>query len=290
MVKGLSLPDTFRFNDGPSAFGGGVVGALWNGNQAYTSAVGRTIRNPTINTGIRNLVVLVAGQSLRSSQLPTDFALTNAGAVDNFNVYDGGMYAYKHPCLGTTYVGDANGGGPGYLWGKVADLFITNGIFDRVIIVPIAIGGSDVLSWASGVYVDRIPCTLRRLASRGIVPGPNVTFAIEWGQGETDTAGGTSQSNYLSRLNTVIANSFNAGFVGRFFVAQESWWQGTPSSAVTNAQAAAVNGTTVFASGNLDTLNNTYRDPYVGTHLNDLGGTTAAPLIYNALHASGGPF
>lgn len=286
---GISLPDPYRLPDIPQSFGPAITGSLWNGNQAYTAAGDRTVRGLTINPAIRNLVIIVAGQSLRSSQLPTDFALTNAGAIDNFNIYDGAVYAYKHPVLGSTYVGNANGGGPGFLWGKVADLFITNNIFDRVIIVPVAVGGSDILPWASGYLANKIPVALKRLASRGIVPGTNVTFAIEWGLGESDNQGGTTTANYLSMLNTVIANSFSAGFSGRFFVAQESWIQGVSSTRITDAQAAAVNGTTVFSSGNLDSLNNTYRD-VAGTHFNDAGGTAAATIIYNAMHASGAPF
>jgi hypothetical protein len=285
----ISLQDPFRLPETPASFGPVVSGALWNGNQAYTSASDRTVRGLTVNTSIKNLVVLVAGQSLRSSQLPTDFALTNSTVIDNFSVYDGAMYAYKHPVIGSTYVGNANGGGPGFLWGKVADLFITNGIFDRVIIVPLAIGGSDIQPWASGYLATKIPVALARLAARGIVPRTNVTFAIEWGQGESDNQGATTTANYLSMLNTVIANAFSAGFSGRFFVAKESWIQGVAATRITDAQTSAVNGTTVFASGNLDSLDGTYRDVQ-NTHFNDAGGTAAATLIYNAMHASGAPY
>jgi lysophospholipase L1-like esterase len=233
-------------------------------------------------------VLIMVGQSLRESQTPTTYVPTNASAIDNFNIFDGAIYPYQEPLLGCSYTGTTPGFGTGHLGGRIADKFITGGQFDRVILVTIAIGGSDIAAWATGYASDRIAKTLARLASRGIVAQTNVTIAIEMGIGESDNQGGTSQAVFTSRLNTVIANAQAAGFTGRFFVAQETWYAGVTSAAVAAAQAAAPNGTTVFASGNIDSLNNASRID--GTHLNDAGAAAAATLIYNAMHASGAPF
>jgi hypothetical protein len=50
-----------------------------------------------------------------------------------------------------------------------------------------------------------------------------------------------------------------------------------------------VNGTTVFQSGDIDTLTAASRQGD-NVHLNDAGAASAATLIYNAMHASGGVF
>jgi hypothetical protein len=283
-LRPASIPDPFAFKEIPSTYGT----AIWNNNQPYNVTGGRTPRNLTLNTGIRNLILIMAGQSLRVSQTPTTYVPTNASAIDNFNVFDGAVYPYQEPLLGCGYTGTTVGFGTGHLGGRIADKFITGGQFDRVILVPIAVGGSDVASWATGYLSDRIPKTMARLAARGFVAQTNVTVAIEWGQGEADTIGSTTQVDYTSRLNTVISNAQAAGFNGRFFVAKETWFGGVTSAPVAAAQAAIVNGTTIFASGNIDSLNNSNRIDT--THLNDVGAAAAATLIYNAMHASGAPF
>jgi hypothetical protein len=279
-----SVPDPFRFQEFPSTFNG----LLWNGNQAYSDTHGRAPRNLTLNTGIRNLILISAGQSVRESQTPTTFVPTNASAIDNFNVLDGAIYPYQEPLLGCSYTGTTPGFGTGYVMGRVADKLISGGQFDRVILVPLAIGGSPIQWWANGPLSDRLPKTMVRLASRGFVSQANVTVAVEFGQGEADNLGGTTTPAYTASGNTMISNANAAGTINRWFIAQESWFGGVTSSAVTAAQASLVNGTTIFASGNIDTLNNSNRID--GTHLNDVGAAAAATLIYNAMHASGAPF
>jgi hypothetical protein len=132
---------------------------------------------------------------------------------------------------------------------------------------------------------------MARLSARGFTAQSNVTVAIEWGQGETDTTLATSQSAYQTALSTVISNVRNCSinpFTGRFFVATETYVTGSTSSAVQAAQAAVIDNSTVFASGNLDTIGSGSR--FDNLHFNDAGAASAATLIYNAMHASGAPF
>lgn len=260
----------------------------WANNGPYKATTGRTVRNITLDTGIKNLILILAGQSNRESEAPSAYSLTNSSAIDNFNIYDGAPYAWQDPPLGCSYQYQVSGLGPGHLGGRIADKFITGTQFNRVIGVPVAIGGAQISAYTSGGLVDLLPMTMRRLSARGFTAQNNVTVAIEWGHGETDGPAGTTQLAYTTGLNTVISNVRNAGFSGRFFVATQSWAGGTTYSAITNAQAAVVDGLTVFASGNLDTLNNSNRADT--THLNDAGIASAATLIYNAMHASGAPF
>src|SRR5262245_16246844 len=106
------------------------------------------------------------------------------------------MYAAADPLLGTGMAFPGGGFSPGGVSLRLADLLVSNSKFDRVIIVPVAIGGTSVAMWATGgVLSNCITAAMARLASRGIVPGmTNVTFAFVWGQGESD--GGTSQAAY----------------------------------------------------------------------------------------------
>jgi hypothetical protein len=131
---------------------------------------------------------------------------------------------------------------------------------------------------------------MRRLASRNITPAtPGATFAYLWMQGESDNLAGTTQAAYAAGLTTVLANAVAAGFSGRMFVCRESWINGTVAAAMQAAQVAFVNGSTVFSGGDLDSLNAGSRQGD-NTHFNDAGMASAATLIYNAMHASGGPF
>jgi hypothetical protein len=89
---------------------------------------------------------------------------------------------------------------------------------------------------------------------KGLVAGTNVTVIVIWGQGENGNSLATSQANYTSGLNTVIGQSRTAGFTGKWFIAKQTYVTGTTSSAVQAAQAAAPNGTTIFAGPNADAL------------------------------------
>lgn len=247
---------------------------------------GRVMRSPAINPAQQTLVLITAGQSLRANASGTQYTPTNAASIDNFNVYNGALYDCAGPMLGCT----PGSTGPGNVAPRVADLLISNGKFDRVIIVPTAMGGSFIAEWqAGGVYHDRVPVAMRRLASRGITPvTPGVTFALEWGHGESDGNYGTSQAEYQAGWQSFKSGVLAAGFEGRIFVARESYYTGSTFPAITAAQAAVVDGVTVFAGGNIDSINSGGRSDDL--HLNNTGAATAATLIYNAMVASGGPF
>jgi hypothetical protein len=83
----------------------------------------------------------------------------------------------------------------GNLSARVADTLVTNARFDRVILVPIAIGSTKVADWATGDLSSRFQVTMLRLASRGITPATTeATFGGIFGDGEDDNLAGTSQA------------------------------------------------------------------------------------------------
>jgi hypothetical protein len=252
----------------------------------YYDIKGCALRSSAINPALKTCVLFTAGQSNFSSVQPTLFAPVNSTVVDNFNVYDGAIYSIAGPLLGAW----TGVGGPGNVSTRFADLLVTNGKFDRVILVPLAIGSASMADWTTGLLAFRTTVAMRRLLARGITPStPGVSFAFVWGQGETDNIGGTTQAVYTAGLNALIAATNAAGFVGRYFICQMTYWEATTSAAVRAAQLAIANGTTIFTGGDIDTLTSASRQGD-NIHLSDGGAGSAATLIYNAMHASGAPF
>lgn len=249
-----------------------------------------TPRNQTINPANKTLVLITAGQSQWQDISPTLFTPTNFSAVDGFNVYDGGSYSVSGPLCGTQ-LGTASPQGPGNVAARVADTFVTNGVFNRVVVAPVAIGGTTIANWSTATLYNRVCQVISRLASRGMTPSTTgVAFAFLWGQGESDTVLATSQSAYTSSFSSMFTALQACGLTGfRSFVIEETWDAGSVSTAVQNAQIALVNNTTIFSGGNLDTLNATFRNPD-NVHFNDAGAAAAASIVYTAMHASGSPF
>lgn len=266
---------------------------LWMDNRGYTDTNAKTLRSAAINTGIKNLVLIVAGQSNMTALAPSAYTVTNSSAVDNFNIYDGGVYSYSDPPLGSSWVYLALGGSlptpnPGSIGGRIADKFVTAGKFSRVIVVPVAIGATSVLTHDTGVLADRLPIAIRRLAAAGITPATtNVTFAIVWGQGESD--GGTSTVNYTTRLNNVRDHAVAAGFSGRFFVNKQTWAAGSVDANVQAAQTGVVDNVKFWAGADADSLNAANRQSD-NTHFNDTGIAALATAMYDAMVASGSPY
>lgn len=249
---------------------------------------GLTLRSPAINPSIRTLIFITAGQSNWANITPTLYTPTNAGVVDQLNIYDGAIRNIAGPLLGSSYNAAL---GPGNLSARVADLLVTNGKFDRVIIASSAIGSTTASMWgdATGDLHNRTRVAMLRLASRGIVPGmTGVTFACIFGIGEQDNVNGTTQAAFAASAGGFASALFATGFNGRIFIPQESYI-GATSSGVRAAQVSLWNGSTIFSGGDLDTLTGANRQAD-NTHFSDAGAAAAATLVYNAMHASGAPF
>jgi hypothetical protein len=219
------------------------------------------------------------GQSNFSNVNPTIYTPANS-TVYNFNIVDGGLYSMSPtagPVLGTSTNSPL---GYGCTCSRICDTLVTNGNFPAVVMVPAAVGGTQISQWQNDGW-NVMAVTFARLASLGLTPN-----AVLWGQGESDTQAGTSQANYTAGLNGVIS-VIRAWTNAPIFIAQQSWNAGTTSTNVTNAQAAAVNHSSgIWAGPNADSLNATSRQGD-NTHFNDSGAASYASLWITALHASG---
>jgi len=251
---------------------------------------GRATRSPVLNTGVANLVLILAGQSNNAGEAPTAYTLTNASVIDNFNVNDGALYAPADPPIGATASAGANGCGCSLSGWRAADSLVTSGKFARVIVVPLAITGTSIAQWSTGPLSNRICQAVGRLKNRGIVPGTNVTFLIDWGQGESDNLANTTQLAYTTAFNTMVGNATACGYTGKWAVNIETWEVGVTSAAVQAAQAAVVNGTNIFAGANLDSLGAGDRQTD-NVHFNDTGAPLVATAKTTAWHTNiGAPF
>jgi hypothetical protein len=269
-----SAPDPFTLTE--------IIGG---GYYDYNS---KSVRSTQLNVGIRNLVIITAGQSNIANEANTLYTPTYGSVIDNFCIGNGGMYSTADPLLGCTQYAGHDGSAGGNVAGRIADYFIGNSIFDRVILVPTAITATSVAHWANGQLANRLPVTIARLSSQNIKPS-RATFILLWGQGEADS-GITSQSAYAASLSTVISNVQNAGFSGRIFIAKQTWNQyGYIDSGIQNAQHSVVDNITVFDGPNADSMDGSYRQSD-NVHFSDPGVSLYATNWCSAIHGTGYPF
>ncbi|NUU39633.1 sialate O-acetylesterase [Tardiphaga robiniae] len=239
------------------------------------------------------LVLFSAGQSLPSNACPTIYTPSNPSKLHNLDPTTGQIYAAADPLLGTTL--QAAGAGVANYNLRLADTFVSNAVFDEVLIVTVAVGATSISQWTGGASTfgplfRNIESASLKLAARGITPlTTGAIFAVTWNQGESDTQFGTSQAAYQASFAALKAAVDVYLPSVRWFVATESWLSGSVSSAVQAAQAAVVDNVTVFAGANMDSLTSSHRLPD-NTHLNDAGAAQAAALTYTAMRASGAPF
>lgn len=255
-----------------------------------------TLSSQKIDTTKKNLILIVAGQSNIANVGLTQYTPSNPTGLDELYVSDGAIYKAIDPALGVSIPT----GGVAFPGLRIADTLVTNGKFDRVILVPISIGGTLIADWATGVESNRIQVALLRIKNRGITcGGTNQTCAIIWGIGESDEQAGTSQVSWTASFNTIVSN--NSSFVGRWFVAEQTWWSGV-SAAIQAAQTVASpsgvinNGAGIYAGPNADVLINSTcggvacRQAANLPHFTDAGCASYAAAWVTALAASGAPF
>ncbi|CAN7171411.1 sialate O-acetylesterase [Rhizobium leguminosarum] len=231
----------------------------------------------------RTAVLVVIGQSLSVNEVPTPYVPIHGSAIDQLNIYDGKLYRAKDPLLGINVSGGTVTSQRGTWMLRMADKLVADGHFDRVIIVPMAVGNTRVEQWADSAsppyLFNKINVVGLRLRDAGLP-----CTAIMWGQGESDTIANTSQASYAASLKRVIAEFNHAIPNCPILVAQESYYYGNTSAAVLAAQASVVNNTTVFAGENVDLISSSGR--YDNTHLNEAGADQRATLAVAALEVA----
>src|SRR5690242_9102728 len=125
----------------------------------------------------RTLVLVPFGQSNAANHGGTGYAAR--GNVVNFYLQDALCYKAVDPLLGASTFAPPN---VGSIWGRLGDMLLASGRWDRIVIAPIAVQATSVAEWAPGGDMNpRIRKVYDALRSRGLTPD-----AFLWIQGELD--------------------------------------------------------------------------------------------------------
>jgi hypothetical protein len=215
----------------------------------------------------RTAVIIILGQSNAANHGAGRYAAKHR--VDNFNIYDGRCYRAEDPLLG------ASGDGGNFAT-RFGDKLIEEGLFDRVILAPIAMGGTTVEQWADqGMFNRRIPVLIRRLHDAGL----SADFTL-WHQGEGNPGmGDRGGRQYRKNLLEVVETFRRYGVDAPFFVALATLCGGPHQNAenIRAGQKGAVDPSAgIYLGADTDIIGVDYR--WDKCHFDDIGLSLAAAL------------
>lgn len=262
----------------PGAYALFPVETVITGTDPVLDLTGR-VEVPIGDIGDRTAVLLFIGQSLSVNQSPTPYVPVNTN-IDQLNIHDGKLYRAKDPLLGINVSGGPVTAQRGTWLLRLADNLISDGHYDRVVIVPMAIGNTRGNQWSDETQPPHLFNRINTVALRMRDAGLPCT-AIHWGLGESDNSVGTTQAAQEAAMQKVFAEFKRVLPSCPILVAQESYYNGVTSAAVLAAQASVVDGVTVFAGENVDSIGSAGR--YDNTHLNDAGAAQRAVIAEAAL-------
>ena len=219
----------------------------------------------------RTMVALVFGQSNAAN-----FGESRHTSVTNVFVFHDGrlIQPAADPLPGS------NGEG-GSVWTRLGDRLIAQKLYDRVVFVPSAIGGTEIARWAPGG--DLHPLLLKNIddATRS---GLKFTHLL-WHQGESDAVLGTSGADYKALFMAMLASIRAHGVDAPVFVSVATrCGQYPPDWRIERAQLELVNPELgIFPGPNTDWLGPWYR--HDGCHLSNRGLELHADMWVTVLKA-----
>ncbi len=234
----------------------------------------------------RTIVLLALGQSNAANYTGAMVQSTYGGAVMNY--YQGRCYVAADPLLGAD-------GNSGSLWTELANRLISTGQADRVMIVPLAVGGSSMIHWQPGgdLYQE-----LGRLIDALEADHISITDTV-WVQGEaerySDSPFYEHAEKYASALKSIIALTRKYG-ISRFYVSMTSScsnqaYPSKPTRSIREAQMSVLSTKDqIFSGPDIDGINE-YADRFDACHLTLEGASKAivqlmASIRGAALHES----
>ena len=149
----------------------------------------------------RTAVVLVVGQSNVANQGEALQMTAFGDRVTGF--FDGACSVAASPLLGATGTG-------GESLTPMADALIHSGRYDRVVLVPVAVGGSEIERWEKGDLTNMLLRAVDRTEQSF-----KLTHMI-WNQGESD--GAVSAEDYTKSFRVVLAALRAHGLTAPVFV------------------------------------------------------------------------
>ncbi|MCS7059800.1 MAG: sialate O-acetylesterase [Anaerolineae bacterium] len=216
-----------------------------------TSAAEANNRRPP-----RMMVALVFGQSNAAN-----FGETRHTAGPNVHVlHKGRLYRARDPLRG------ANGEG-GSVWTRLGDKLIAEGLFDTVIFVPAAVGGTEIARWTPDG--DLFPLVERAIED---VHRRKLKFThLLWHQGESDAMLRTHPGEYQRLFRAMLAGIRSRGVDAPIFVAAATRCGQYPvNEDIHWAQRNLVSPSVgILAGPDTDLLDETFR--YDGCHFSKQG-------------------
>jgi len=219
-------------------------------------------------------VVLTFGQSQLANEGAADARLEAAEGVHALNIFDGAVTAARDPLPGATQ-DRAN------LSTRIGERLVRRGLFDAVLLAPIAYGGSAVAEWTPGGRLfPRIEAAATAIDRLGL----RVTCAL-WQQGETDAILATDGRIWESRFGEMIAGLRGLSITAPVFVARSTLCCGPANETIRAAQLCVVDAANgVFPGPDTDALGPDMR--FDGCHFSGEGLDRAADLWIEALTAA----
>jgi hypothetical protein len=229
--------------------------------------------SPYVLRGWKVLTIVLVGQSNSANMsLGYQYTVTNTGNVLLLNVYDGALYQYTEPAIG------ASGNG-GHWIGEAADILVTNGLYNYVVIVPAAaIGAASIEMFARGYWgVDnyvggslfhRIITCANRVRDLGL----NIS-CFNFALGES--AVGYPQASFQLPLQAMVDQTRSAGFNAPWIMDITTYHNDIINEGAVAALTDICNNTDILPGVNTDDL--TYGDGYrilegeYWVHLNEAG-------------------
>ncbi|HEX4411547.1 MAG TPA: sialate O-acetylesterase [Xanthobacteraceae bacterium] len=221
-------------------------------------------------------VVLGVGQSNIANECDPHGRYEARGEVYNFNFFDGRCYTAKDPLLGAS----VDGSNP---LTRLGDVLLDRGMYRRVLLVPIAHGGTYARDWApSGMMFPRLQWALERLKACGI----QITHVL-WQQGEAEARHSDADAQEWMRNFMAVAGAIRAaGVDAPIYVAQCTICCNDPNERIRGAQRAVVDKVAgIFAGPDIDTIGRDGR--HDGCHLSADGLQRAAALWCDAIERVG---
>jgi len=218
------------------------------------------------------IAIVVLGQSNATNEASIGSYVARNGGCRTIDMRDGAITVAADPVV--PYVVGNFGGS---FMPRLCDLLIATGRWSKIILAPIAVGGTYSADWApGGTENPRIGEISGRLSAAGIETG-----MILWQHGEGDANVTTvTQAQYVANVRGVQQTFHRTGIDAPFFVPRETICNIAPitqpvnSKAIGAAQAQLVDNVTFFAGPDFDTLDSTFRED--GCHFN---GTTGTPTV-----------
>lgn len=221
---------------------------------------GKQVVAPPV-AGKRTMVAFVFGQSNAANHGGKTFS---AEGLPVFNYWQGQYYAAADPLLGAT-------GNGGSVWTLLAKQLIEQQVYEQVVLIPAAVGGTSVSQWQPGGQLH--PMWLSRLQALK-QSGVEVTHFL-WHQGEADNPlsahARMNLTAYRQGMLAMIAVAHAYFPHAQFYLAQASHCgdQAPSSPELLAVQAQLVTGEQVRLGPNTDSIGDA--DRYDDCHFSASG-------------------